>query len=146
MLNKNNENNQKDFDSIINKSSKSTKNVERIKKEKKLLSTEKINRNLKNNDIKVSYSMDLKFNKVNENKKKINYKPIKIKEEYDDIENKLNFNLFSTKSKINTKKKLSNSYLTSIKKTKNASVDKSSFIQPKRLFQNNSILPPIQNK
>ena len=146
LLNNNNENNQKDFDSIINKSSKSTKNVERIKKEKKLLSTEKINRNLKNNEIKVSYSMDLKFNKVNENKKKINYKPIKIKEEYDDIENKLNFNLFSTKSKINANKKLSNSYLTSIKKTKNASVDKSSFIQPKRLFQNNSILPPIQNK
>ncbi len=78
-------------------------------------------------------------------KKKINYKPIKLKEEYDEIENKLNLNLFSTKSKIN-KKKLSNSYLTVLKKSKNKSVDKSIFIQPKKLFQNNSILPPIQNK
>ena len=144
ILGGNNNNNQTDLDGLNNKSSKSTKNFENSNKK---LSTDNINRNVKNiNDLKVSYSVDLKFNKVNENnKKKINYKPIKLKEEYDEIENKLNLNLFSTKSKIN-KKKLSNSYLTVLKKSKNKSVDKSIFIQPKKLFQNNSILPPIQNK
>ena len=149
LLNKNSDanNNQKEFDNLVTKTSKSTKNIERIQKDKKFSSTEKINRNSKN-DIKVSYSMDIKLNKINENnnKKKINYKPIKIKDDYDDIESKLNNNLLSTKSKIFPKKKLSGSYLTSIKKTKNSSVDKSQFIQPKRLFQNNAILPPIQNK
>ncbi len=144
ILGGNNNNNQTDLDGLNNKSSKSTKNFENSNKK---LSTDNINRNVKNiNDLKGSYSVDLKFNKVNENnKKKINYKPIKLKEEYDEIENKLNLNLFSTKSKIN-KKKLSNSYLTVLKKSKNKSVDKSIFIQPKKLFQNNSILPPIQNK
>ena len=144
ILDGNNDNNQTDLDGLNNKSSKSTKNFENSNKK---LSTDNINRNVKNiNDLKVSYSVDLKFNKINENnKKKINYKPIKLKEEYDEIENKLNLNLFSTKSKIN-KKKLSNSYLTVLKKNKNKSVDKSIFIQPKKLFQNNSILPPIQNK
>ena len=140
LLNKNSDanNNRKEFDNIMTKTSKSTKNIERIRKDKKFSSTDKINRNSKNDIIKVSYSMDIKFN----NKKKINYKPIKIKDEYDD---KLNFNLLSTKSII-TKKKLSGSHLTSIKKTKNNSVDKSQYIPPKRLFQNISILPPIQNK
>ena len=144
ILGGNDNNNQTDLDGLNNKSSKSTKNFENSNKK---LSTDNINRNVKNiNDLKVSYSVDLKFNKVNENnKKKINYKPIKLKEEYDEIENTLNLNLFSTKSKIN-KKKLSNSYLTVLKKSKNKSVDKSIFIQPKKLFQNNSILPPIQNK
>ena len=137
-------NNPKEFDNIINNKSKSTKNIERIKKDKKYSSTEKIDRNSKN-DIKASYSMDIKLNKINDNnnKKKMNYKPIKIKDDYDDIESKLNINLLSTKSKITTKKKLSGSYLTSFKKNKNSSVDKAQFVQPKRLFKNNSILPPI---
>jgi hypothetical protein len=102
---------------------------------------------MKNNDLKVSYSLDIKSHKINENtinSKKINYKPIKLKEEVEDIENKFNSNLFSNKSKIESQKRLSVSYLTSIKKTKNNSLDKSKFIPPKRLFQNHSILPPIK--
>ena len=75
------------------------------------------------------------------NKKKS--KPIKIKDEYNDIENKLNENIFSSKSKIPTKRKLS---LTSNKKLKNNSLNKSQINNPKRLFRNNSLLPLIQNK
>ena len=128
------------------KSSKCIKNI--IKRDKKIASTEKINRNT-NNDIKVSYSMDVKNNKINENsyKKKLNYKPIKIKDEYDIMDNKLNLNIFSLKSKIGIKK---SSYLTSsIKKNKNGVCDKSQFsqlIQPQKLSKNNSILPLIQQK
>ena len=128
------------------KSSKFIKNIE--KKDKKYASTEKINRNT-NNDTKVYYSTDIKNNKNNENnyKKKINYKPIKVKEEYDIIDNKYNFNIFSTKSKLGIKK---NSYLTSsMKKNKNTSADKSqlsNLVPPKKLFKNKSILPPLQKK
>ena len=145
LLSKNSElnDNQKKIDTLFNKNSKSTKNIERIKKDKKLSSTEKVNRNI-NNDIKVSYSMDIKSNKIyDSNKKNVNYKPINIKDEYDEIDNKFNCNIFSSKSKIGIKK---NTYLTSIKKSKNSSLDKSQLIPSKKLFQNNSILPPIQNK
>ena len=132
---------------LIKKNSKSSNNVQRLSKDKKFSSIDKINRNMKNNDLKVSYSLDIKSHKINENtinSKKINYKPIKLKEEVEDIENKFNSNLFSNKSKIESQKRLSVSYLTSIKKTKNNSLDKSKFIPPKRLFQNHSILPPIK--
>ena len=145
LLSKNSElnDNQKKIDTLFNKNSKSTKNIERIKKDKKLSSTEKVNRNIKN-DIKVSYSMDIKSTKIyDSNKKKVNYKPINIKDEYDEIDNKFNCNIFSSKSKIGIKK---STYLTSIKKSKNSSLDKSQLISSKKLFQNNSILPPIQNK
>ena len=145
LLSKNSElnDNQKKIDTLFNKNSKSTKNIERIKKDKKLSSTEKVNRNIKN-DIKVSYSMDIKSTKIyDSNKKKVNYKPINIKDEYDEIDNKFNCNIFSSKSKIGIKK---STYLTSIKKSKNSSLDKSQLIPSKKLFQNNSILPPIQNK
>ena len=145
LLSKNSElnDNQKKIDNLFNKNSKSTKNIERIKKDKKLSSTEKVNRNIKN-DIKVSYSMDIKSTKIyDSNKKKVNYKPINIKDEYDEIDNKFNCNIFSSKSKIGIKK---STYLTSIKKSKNSSLDKSQLIPSKKLFQNNSILPPIQNK
>ena len=145
LLSKNSElnDNQKKIDTLFNKNSKSTKNIERLKKDKKLSSTEKVNRNIKN-DIKVSYSMDIKSTKIyDSNKKKVNYKPINIKDEYDEIDNKFNCNIFSSKSKIGIKK---STYLTSIKKSKNSSLDKSQLISSKKLFQNNSILPPIQNK
>ena len=145
LLSKNSElnDNQKKIDTLFNKNSKSTKNIERLKKDKKLSSTEKVNRNI-NNDIKVSYSMDIKSTKIyDSNKKKVNYKPINIKDEYDEIDNKFNCNIFSSKSKIGIKK---STYLTSIKKSKNSSLDKSQLIPSKKLFQNNSILPPIQNK
>ena len=145
-LSKNNDSmsgNNKDLENIIvPKNSKSTKNIERPKKDKKVVSTEKIKRNSKVNEMKLSYSVDVKLNKINENinKNKLNYKPIKIKDEYEEIDSKLNIHLFSTKTKIGARK----SYLASMKKTKNSSMDKSQFIQPKKLFQNNTILPPIQ--
>ena len=145
-LSKNNDSmsgNNKDLENIIvPKNSKSTKNIERPKKDKKVISTEKIKRNSKVNEMKLSYSVDVKLNKINENinKNKLNYKPIKIKDEYEEIDSKLNIHLFSTKTKIGARK----SYLASMKKTKNSSMDKSQFIQPKKLFQNNTILPPIQ--
>jgi len=145
-LSKNNDSmsgNNKDLENIIApKNSKSTKNIERPKKDKKVVSTEKIKRNSKVNEMKLSYSVDVKLNKINENinKNKLNYKPIKIKDEYEEIDSKLNIHLFSTKTKIGARK----SYLASMKKTKNSSMDKSQFIQPKKLFQNNTILPPIQ--
>ena len=145
-LSKNNDSmnrNHKDLENnIVPKNSKSTKNIERLKKDKKLLSTEKIKRNSKVKEMKLSYSVDVKLNKINENinKNNLNYKPIKMKDEYEEIDSKLNIHLFSTKTKIGARK----SYLASMKKIKNSSMDKSQFIQPKKLFQNNTILPPIQ--
>ena len=138
-------NNIKEIENKINQISKSSKNIERLNKEKKFSSTGKINRNMKKNNLKISSSIDVKYNKKDDNiilyKKKS--KPIKIKDEYNDIENKLNENIFSSKSKIPTKRKLS---LTSNKKLKNNSLNKSQINNPKRLFRNNSLLPLIQNK
>ena len=101
--------------------------------------------------MKVSYSFDHRNrnNKLNEdiNKKNLNYKPIKFKGEYEDKENRIGNNIFSSKSKYGINKRLSGVYLTSIKKAKYASMDKPKLVQPKILFQNNkSILPPIQKK
>ena len=140
-ISKNNENAQNELDNFLHKNSKSTKNEE---KDKKISSCQRIKRNSKLAELKGSLSVDIKYNKINENHNisKLNYKPIKLND-YEDIDNKLNVNIFSTKSKNPAKK---NIYVTSIKKTKNNSMDKSHCIQPKKLFHNNTILPLIQNK
>ena len=140
-ISKKNESNQKEMENCLHKNSKSTKNETN---DKKLSSCEKVKRNKKLTELKGSLSVDVKYNKINESKKKgkLNYKPIKIRDEYEDIDSKLNINIFNTKTKNSSKK----NYMTSIKKAKNGSMDKSHCIQPKKIFNNNTILPPIQNK
>jgi serine/threonine protein kinase len=140
-ISKNNENAQNELGNFLHKNSKSTKNEE---KDKKISSCQRIKKKSKLAELKGSLSVDIKYNKINENHNisKLNYKPIKFKDDYEDIDSKLNINNFNIKSK-NPAKKI---YVTSIKKTKNNSMDKSHCIQPKKLFHNNTILPLIQNK
>ena len=149
LYNNNNEpiiNNKKDYETLLLKNRKSNKLEDKFKRDKKFSSAEKINRNEigKLNDLKSSLTIDGKYNKLNNNKNKINYKPMKIKYECEDVDNKVNVNanIFSTKSKTSSKK----IYITSVKKAKNDLMEKSLSIQPKKLFSNNTILPPIQNK
>ena len=144
-------NSQNEFELLANKSNKSTKNVERDQNENRAYLIQKGPNNRKLIDMKVSYSFDHRNrnNKLNEdiNKKNLNYKPIKFKGEYEDKENRIGNNIFSSKSKYGINKRLSGVYLTSIKKAKYSSMDKPKLVQPKILFQNNkSILPPIQKK
>ena len=141
LMNKNNEitgNNKNEFEPV--KISKSTK-VKGNKKERKYSSMERINK--RNSKLKESFTLEKKYN-PNENQKKVNYKQIKLKEDNDEMINKLSGNLISGKTKFGSKKKLSAAYLTSIRKNKKGSVDMSILVPPKRLFHENSILPPIQ--
>jgi hypothetical protein len=140
LINKDDEiagNNKNEFEPV--KISKSTK-VKGNKKERKYSSMERISR--RNSRIKESFTLEKKYN-PNENQKKVNYKQIKLKDDNDEMINKLSVNLMG-KAKISPKKKLTASYLTSIRKNKKGSVDMSILVPPKRLFHENSILPPIQ--
>jgi hypothetical protein len=140
LINKNDEINgniKNEFEPV--KISKSTK-VKGNKKERKYSSMERINK--RNSKMKESFSLEKMYN-PNENQK-INYKQVKIKDDNDEMINKLNSNIISGKTKFGFKKKLSAAYLTSIRKNKKGSVDMSILVPPKRLFHESSILPPIQ--
>ena len=134
----------------INSKSKLTKNVEKLKK---YSSMEKIERNYKGlKHLKGSNSFEGKKNidlENNDNKKLI-YKSVKIKDEFKDLDEKLNMDLLTVKQKGLNQAKLSKSSLTSAKKTRTGrsnSINDSRIIRPKKLFQNNNsnyILPPIK--
>ena len=135
----------------INTKSKLTKNAEKLKK---YSSMEKIERNYKSlKHLKGSFSAEGKKNvdlENNDNKKLI-YKSVKIKDEYKDLDDKLNMDLLSVKQKGFNQAKLSKNSLTSTKKTRSVrsnSINNSRIIQPKKLFLNNNnnnyILPPIK--
>jgi len=134
----------------INSKSKLTKNVEKLKK---YSSMEKIERNYKAlKHLKGSNSFEGKKNidlENNDNKKLI-YKSVKIKDEFKDLDEKLNMDLLKVKQKELNQAKLSKSSLTSAKKTRTGrsnSINDSRIIRPKKLFQNNNsnyILPPIK--
>ena len=135
------------FETINNKS-KLNKNVEKLKK---YSSMERIERNIKGaKQLKVSSSMEAKKNLEIEKteKKKMIFKSVSIKDEYKDMDNKLNIHLSTAKQNIFPQTKLSKAYLTSSKKVKTGrsnSIDNHRLIQPKKLFQNsNYILPPIK--
>ena len=132
----------------INSKSKLNKNAEKLKK---YSSMEKIERNIKGmKQLKVSNSMESKknFEVENTDKKKMIYKSVKIKDEYKDMENKLNIHLYTAKQNIFPQARLTKASLTSTKKVKTGrsnSIDNHRLIQPKKLFQNNNyILPPIR--
>jgi len=141
LINKNDEiagNNKNEY--VPAKISKSTK-VNRNKKERKYSSMERISK--RNSKIQESFTLEKKYNPI-ENQKKVNYKQIKLKDDNDEMINKLSGNLISGKIKFGSKKKLSGSHLTSIRKAKKGSVDISILAPQKKLFHENSFLPPIQ--
>ena len=137
-------NNHNIFETISTKMSLS-KNIEKLKK---YSSMEKIERNYKGaKHLKVSSSIEAKKNIDLENtEKKIIYKSMKIKDEYKDLDDKIN--IYSVKHNVIPQVKLARSSLTSTRKSKTGrsnSIDNSKLIQPKRLFQNNNyFLPPIK--
>ena len=139
-------NNHSIFETI---NSKSKKNIEKLKK---YSSMEKIERNYKAlKHLKVSNSIEAKKNVDLENhdNKKLIYNSVKIKDEYKDLDDKLNIDILSMKQKGVTQVKLGKSSLTSAKKSRTGrtnSLDNSRIIQPKKLFHNNNnyILPPIK--
>jgi len=137
-------NNHNIFETISTKMSLS-KNIEKLKK---YSSMEKIERNYKGaKHMKVSSSIEAKKNIDLENTdKKIIYKSMKIKDEYKDLDDKIN--IYSVKHNVIPQVKLARSSLTSTRKSKTGrsnSIDNSKLIQPKRLFQNNNyFLPPIK--
>ena len=110
---------------------------------------EKLERNYNGKSLKMSYSLESKKNfeiDNNTEKKNLLYKPDKIRDDLEELNNKITINMLSTKQKIIPKSKMGKSYLTSVKKVKNGrtySTD-NSFIKPKKLFSNNSVLPPIK--
>ena len=108
---------------------------------------EKIERNYKGaKHLKVSNSIEAKKNiDIDNTDKKIIYKSMKIKDEYKNLDDKIN--MYSAKHNVIPQVKLARSTLTSTRKSKNGrsnSIDNSRFIQPKKLFQNNYFLPPIK--
>ena len=136
----------------INSKSKLTKNVEKLKK---YSSMEKIERNYKGlKHLKGSISVEGKKNVDIENNGngKLVYKSVKIKDEYKDLDGKLNMDILTGKRKGINQIKLNKSSLTSAKKTRTGrsnSINNSRVIQPKKLFLNNNnndnyILPPIK--
>ena len=138
-------NNQKIFETI-NSKRKPTRSIEKLKK---YSSMEKLERNYNGKSLKMSYSIESKKNfeiDNNTEKKNLLYKPDKIRDDLEELNNKITINMLSTKQKIIPKSKMGKSYLTSVKKVKNGrtySTD-NSFIKPKKLFSNNSVLPPIK--
>ena len=136
-------NNHNLFETISTKISLS-KNIEKLKKHS---SMEKIERNYKGaKHLKVSNSIEAKENiDIDNTDKKIIYKSMKIKDEYKNLDDKIN--MYSAKHNVIPQVKLARSTLTSTRKSKNGrsnSIDNSRFIQPKKLFQNNYFLPPIK--
>ena len=135
----------------INSKTKLTKNVEKLKK---YSSMEKIERNYKGlKHLKGSISIEGKKNIDIENNdsRKLIYKSVKIKDEYKDLDDKLNMDILTLKQKGLNQVKLNKSSLTSAKKTRTGrsnSINHSRIIQPKKLFLNNNnenyILPPIK--
>ena len=112
---------------------------------------EKLERNIKGiANLKISGSVEAKnnFEIANTEKKKMIYKPVKMRDEYKAIDNKINIPLFTAKPKHISQPKIVKTSLTSTKKGRSKrsnSIDNHRLIQPKKLFHNNHyILPPIR--
>ena len=75
---------------------------------------------------------------------------MKIKDEYKDLDDKINMHILSVKQNDVSHVKLPRSSLTSAKKNRTGrsnSIDNPRILQPKKLFHNNNgnyILPPIK--
>ena len=132
----------------INSKAKLNKNIEKLKK---YSSMERLERNIKGiKQLKPSNSIEAKKNLDNERteRKKMIYKSTIIKDEYKDNDNKSNANSY-IKQNLPSQTRLARASLTTIKKSKTGrsnSIDNTRYIQPKKLFQNNTnyILPPIK--
>ena len=139
-----------DIFETINNKIKLIKNPEKLKK---YSSMEKIERNYKGlKHLKASSSLEVKKNGDLENSdnKKLIYKSVKIKDEYKDLDDKINMHILSVKQNDVSHVKLPRSSLTSAKKNRTGrsnSIDNPRILQPKKLFHNNNgnyILPPIK--
>ena len=140
-------NNHNIFETIKSKV-KLNKNGEKLKK---YSSMEKLERNIKGiANLKISGSVEAKnnFEIANTEKKKMIYKPVKMRDEYKAIDNKINIPLFTAKPKHISQPKIVKTSWTSTKKGRSKrsnSIDNHRLIQPKKLFHNNNyILPPIR--
>ena len=93
----------------INSKRKPTRSIEKLKK---YSSMEKLERNYNGKSLKMSYSIESKKNfeiDNNTEKKNLLYKPDKIRDDLEELNNKITINMLSTKQKIIPKSKMGKS-------------------------------------